>query len=136
MRSLLVCIRHTMTGPERWINTCSLYVPGYMKIVCDDESEGSAATAAPSVANSPEVVVPTRTIFAPDGGAVREEGGDKEDVPRGRSTRIGKSRRMIKDQVQVGANELHARPRYLSNATTSVDRRSQHVGGPLPLPFT
>ena len=104
-------------------------------MVCDDESEGSAATAAPSVPNSPEVVVPTRTIFAPDGGAVREE-GDKEDAPRGSSTRIGKSRRMVKDQVQVGADELHARPRYLSNATTSVDRRSQHVGGPLPLPFT
>ena len=37
---------------------------------------GRAATAAASVAYSPDVFVPARTIKAPDGGVVRDEGGE------------------------------------------------------------
>ncbi len=50
--------------------TCSLYVPGYMKIDCEVESFGRALMAAVRVLYSPEVVVPARTTLEPEGGEV------------------------------------------------------------------
>lgn len=64
--------KHTVRGPARVMYTCSLYVPGYMKIEREELSLGSAATADATVLYSPEVDVPARTTIAPDGGEVRE----------------------------------------------------------------
>jgi hypothetical protein len=62
----------TVCGPGRVITTCSVYVPGYMKIVVGELSFGREFTAPETVLNSPEVVVPVRTITDPAGGRVRE----------------------------------------------------------------
>ena len=51
--------------------TCSLYSPGYIKIDLEDVSLGKELTAAETVLNSPESVVPERTTAAPGGGTVR-----------------------------------------------------------------
>jgi hypothetical protein len=52
--------------------TCSEYVPGKMKIDLVELSLGKEAIAEEIVLNSPVVVVPARTIKAPEGGVVRE----------------------------------------------------------------
>lgn len=62
----------TVSGPGRVITTCSVYVPGYMKIVVEELSFGRELTAPETVWNSPEVVVPARTITDPAEGWVRE----------------------------------------------------------------
>ena len=59
----------TVTAPLRLMSTCSLYVPGYMKIACADPSFGSAATAAESVLYGPEDGF---TTSAPEGADVRD----------------------------------------------------------------
>ena len=51
--------------------TCSLYVPGYMKIEREELSRGKEATAEATVLYSPTEVVPGRTTMAPLGGEVR-----------------------------------------------------------------
>ena len=51
--------------------TCSLYVPGYMKIEREELSCGNEATAEATVLYSPETVVLGRTTIAPLGGEVR-----------------------------------------------------------------
>lgn len=60
----------TVRGPERVISICSAYVPGKMKMLLELLSFGNELSAAVRVANSPAVVVPFRTIIAPDGGVV------------------------------------------------------------------
>jgi hypothetical protein len=60
----------TVSGPVRVISTCSAYVPGNMNMDRELLSLGNELSAAVRVANSPEVVVPLRTIIAPDGGVV------------------------------------------------------------------
>lgn len=62
----------TVRGPVRVMFTCSVYVPGKIKIVRDELSFGKEFTAFETVLNSPEVVVPARTMTAPDGGEVLE----------------------------------------------------------------
>lgn len=59
-----------MSGPERVMSFCPVYVPGKMKIDRALLSLGKEFSAAVRVANSPDVVVPARTIIAPDGGVV------------------------------------------------------------------
>lgn len=63
-------------------------------MIWEDESEGSAATAAARVAYSPEVVVLIRTIFAPEGGEVREEGGESANPESGRNARMEMRKRI------------------------------------------
>jgi hypothetical protein len=63
-------------------------------MTCELVSAGRAATAAASVAYSPDVVVPARTIFAPDGGVVREDGGESASDAHA-SARAEKMRRSI-----------------------------------------
>lgn len=57
--------------------------------------EGRAATASVREAYSLDDVVPERTMKAPVGGVVREEGGDREKTARGRADRIVKIENMV-----------------------------------------
>lgn len=78
------CDRTLTVTLARVISTCSEYVPGYMKIVTALVPEGRAATALVRDAYSLDDVVPERTMKAPVGGVVREEGGESEKTARGR----------------------------------------------------
>lgn len=60
----------TVTGPLLSMSTCSLYVPGYMKIVLDEPSFRRDATAEESVLNWPDVVAVGLTTTEPEGGEV------------------------------------------------------------------
>jgi hypothetical protein len=59
-----------------------VYVPGKIKIDRLEESFGNELSAALTVANSPDVVVPARTMIAPAGGVVLDAARDPSGCTR------------------------------------------------------
>ena len=90
-------------------------------MVLEEVSAGSAATALARVLYSPDVVVPARTTRAPDGGVVREVGGDNASAESARAKPENTKRPSIL-RPRLGSVEAHTYE-YLYDGTKSVTGR-------------